>query len=270
MTLIDDFVADCQLRGIRYPKTAIYYIRDFATTCEDLQNANRADLKRYLAILRGRNLKQSSIMKAYNHLSGFYEYLVDEELVTVNPVASFRKRYLQTYKEQIAQDVRQLISIEDASRLVNSTLDSRDKAILILLFKTGMRANELLALDVGDVDILKMEIRLKPTTKRSNRLLFFDEETAAILGAWLRARPLRSTIGGKNMTEEKEWVRLGGKDGVYLVEGEDYTVDRDAGLLTINEKAWAKVPAKCIKYPDVPVDVGYVEEGQEEMGNGGE
>jgi hypothetical protein len=63
MTLVDDFVADCQLRGIRYPKTAIYYIRDFATTCEDLQNANRADLKRYLAILRGRGLKQSSIMK---------------------------------------------------------------------------------------------------------------------------------------------------------------------------------------------------------------
>lgn len=37
------------------------------------------------------------------------------------------------------------------------------------------------------------------------------------------------------MTEEKEWVRLGGKDGVYLVEGEDYTVDREAGLLKINE-----------------------------------
>jgi hypothetical protein len=43
------------------------------------------------------------------------------------------------------------------------------------------------------------------------------------------------------MTEEKEWVRLGGKDGVYLVEGEDYTVDREKGILTINEEAWAKV-----------------------------
>ena len=40
---------------------------------------------------------------------------------------------------------------------------------------------------------------------------------------------------------EKEWVRLGGKDGVYLVEGEDYTVDREKGILTINEEAWAKV-----------------------------
>ena len=230
MTLIDDFVADCQLRGIRYPKTAIYYIRDFATTCEDLQNANRADLKRYLAVLRGRNLKQSSIMKAYNHLSGFYEYLVDEELVTVNPVASFRKRYLQTYKEQIAQDVRQLISIEDASRLVNSTLDSRDKAILILLFKTGMRANELLALDVGDVDILKMEIRLKPTTKRSNPLLFFDEETAVILGAWLRARPLRSTHGGDALFPSKTTPRL----AIRALEG---AVSRHAERVGLHDPA---------------------------------
>ena len=70
--------------------------------------------------------------------------------------------------------------------------------------------------------------------------------------------------GGKKMTE-KVWARLGGKDGVYLVEGEDYTVDRDAGLLTINEKAWAKVPARCIKDMDVQVDVGvYAEEGREE------
>ena len=64
---------------------------------------------------------------------------------------------------------------------------------------------------------------------------------------------------------EKEWARLGGKDGVYLVEGEDYTVDRDAGLLKINEEAWAKVPARCIKDMDVQVDVGvYAGDGQEE------
>ena len=68
------------------------------------------------------------------------------------------------------------------------------------------------------------------------------------------------------MTEkEKEWVRLGGKDGVYLVEGEDYTVDRKAGLLTINKNGWDKVPARCIKDMDVQVDVGvYAGEGQEE------
>lgn len=68
------------------------------------------------------------------------------------------------------------------------------------------------------------------------------------------------------MTEkEKEWVRLGGKDGVYLAEGEDYTVDREKGILKINEEAWAKVPARCIKDMDVQVDVGvYAGEKPEE------
>jgi len=230
ITLIDDFAVDCQLRGIRYPKTAIYYIRDFATTCEDLQNAGRADLKRYLSILRGRNLKQSSIQKAYTHLSSFYEYLVDEDLVAANPVLSFRKRYLQIYKEQIAQDVRQLISIEDASRLVNSTLDSRDKAILILLFKTGMRANELLALDVGDVDIMKMEIHLKPTAKRSNRLLFFDEETATVLGAWLRARNFRSTLGGDALFTSRTRPRL-------AITGLERAVSKHAARVGLHDPA---------------------------------
>ena len=41
---------------------------------------------------------------------------------------------------------------------------------------------------------------------------------------------------------EKVWVRLGGKDGVYLIEGEDYTVDRDEGTITITDKGWAKCP----------------------------
>ena len=64
---------------------------------------------------------------------------------------------------------------------------------------------------------------------------------------------------------EKEWVRLGGKDGVYLVEGEDYTVDREKGTLKINKEAWAKVPARCIKDMDVQVDVGvHAGGGQEE------
>ena len=67
------------------------------------------------------------------------------------------------------------------------------------------------------------------------------------------------------MTEEKEWVRLGGTDGVYPVEGEDYAVDREKGILKINEEAWAKVPAGCIKDVDVRVDVGvYAGEEQEE------
>jgi integrase/recombinase XerD len=72
--------------------------------------------------------------------------------------------------------------------LINSTMDIRDKAIITLLAKTGIRRNELISLDVADVDILNLRIRLKPTAKRSNRLVFFDGESAFILRQRLKIR----------------------------------------------------------------------------------
>lgn len=209
MDLIGEFQADCQLRGHKYSGTPLSYIHEFLAGLQKApEKADRADLKAYLMVLQGRGLKQSSIDKVFSHLSNFYEYLAEENLVSSNPVPPFRKRYVRQYKEQLAQDVRQLISVEDAARLVALILDSRAKAIFMLLFKTGMRANELLALDIEDVNLLKMEIRLKPTSKRSNRLLFFDPETEEVLSAWLQARKNRSTHGGPALFPSKTSPRL--------------------------------------------------------------
>jgi len=44
------------------------------------------------------------------------------------------------------------------------------------------------ALNVSDVDLIENKIRLKPTAKRSNRTVFFDDEAAFILRRWLRVR----------------------------------------------------------------------------------
>ena len=72
--------------------------------------------------------------------------------------------------------------------MVNSEMDIRDKAIITLLAKTGIRRNELISLDVSDVDFVEQKIRLKPTAKRTNRTVFLDDETAFILRRWLLMR----------------------------------------------------------------------------------
>ena len=74
------------------------------------------------------------------------------------------------------------------ARLINSEMDIRDKTIMTLLAKTGIRRNELISLDVSDVDFVDTMIRLKPTAKRTNRTVFIDDETAFILRRWLRVR----------------------------------------------------------------------------------
>jgi len=73
---------------------------------------------------------------------------------------------------------------------VNSILGVRDKAIVLLLAKTGMRRRELISVDLSDVDWIEQSITLKPRQfkKRSNRTVFFDDETARVLRVWLTIR----------------------------------------------------------------------------------
>lgn len=60
--------------------------------------------------------------------------------------------------------------------------------MILLLFKTGIRRNELRSLDISDVNLPDLTISLKRTPKRSNRIVFFDYETAEVLRRWFDVR----------------------------------------------------------------------------------
>jgi integrase/recombinase XerD len=218
--ILEAFAVDCRLRGLARPDSQVAYARKFVAGLGNISpaHAGRMELRAFLSQLQSQGLKQSSIAKIFSQLSPFFDFMVEDGLMAANPVPPFKKRYLKAYKEQNSQDIRQLISIEDAGRLVNSILDSRDRAIVLLFLKTGMRLNELLALDVCDVDMLKMEIRLKPTKKRSNRLLFFDHETEEGLRAWLVARKNRNILGGPAMFPSRQGPRLTARGAENVIE----------------------------------------------------
>jgi integrase/recombinase XerD len=171
-------------------------------------NVDRDDLRAFLAQLKDKGLKFSTIEVIYTSLSAFYEFLIIEELVEYNPILPFRKYYLRRYKNDNDSEIRKLISIEDASRLVNSILDSRDKCILVLLFKTGMRVGELSSLDVNDVDLDKGEVTLKIKKKRTNRVLFLDNEANVVLHNWLAARKNRKGAESQSIFLSKTGTRI--------------------------------------------------------------
>jgi integrase len=49
-------------------------------------------------------------------------------------------------------------------------------------------SKQLEELDISDIDLVEMRIRLKSTDKRTNRTVFFDDEAAFILRRWLAIR----------------------------------------------------------------------------------
>jgi integrase/recombinase XerD len=180
--------------------------------------ADREDLRAFLAQLKARQLRFKTIDRIYTCLSALYEFLIIEDLVEYNPILPFRKYYLRRYKNDSDSEIRKLIGVEDASRLVNSVLDSRDKCILVLLFKTGMRVGELTSLDVDDVDLDKGEVTLKLKKKRSNRALFLDNEAIAVLQRWLAARKNRKGAEGQALFLSKIGTRITKRSIEELIE----------------------------------------------------
>ena len=153
----------------------------------------------------------------FSAISSFYDYLIEEELILTNPVRSIQKRYLRAYKNSDESQMRRIISVEEASRLVSSILDTRDRAIMLILLKTGIRCSELTSLDLENVDLKEQTLRLKPTAKRSNRLVYFDNEATTALSRWIKVRQDRNTKNCSALFLSKPGTRLERRGVLMLV-----------------------------------------------------
>ncbi|HNU40730.1 MAG TPA: phage integrase N-terminal SAM-like domain-containing protein, partial [Methanothrix sp.] len=173
-SIIKEFERDCKVRGMAERSIDSYHtcIRAYgeylASHEKDFLTAKKDDLVSFIESLRlEKGLSIMTVKRYLAALSSLCEYLVFKEQIQTNYVRPVRSRYIRSYKE--TSEGRKLISVEDMASLINSTLDIRDKAVITLLAKTGIRRNELVTLDVSDLDLIENKIRLKPTAKRTNR-----------------------------------------------------------------------------------------------------
>jgi len=195
-SIIERFQKDCELRKFATAKDYALTARSFCIWLEtrniSVTNITKNDLRDFLYHLQAeRALKFASIRHQFVTINCLYSYLEEEGLIAVNPVPAFRKRYIGMYKNDSDSEQRQIISIEDAAKLVSATFETRDRAIILLFLKTGMRLGEMGSLDVSDLNLQELSLTLKKTAKRSNRLLYFDHETAEALSHWLTIRALK-------------------------------------------------------------------------------
>ncbi|HYW01621.1 MAG TPA: tyrosine-type recombinase/integrase [Candidatus Acidoferrum sp.] len=195
--IVELFVQDCRDRemtadSIQHYRSVVLHFFEFLD--KHGISPYRADKQVFIEYLRNRKLEgvgQKTLENNFTALASFYEFLVFQDYVEKNPVTGVRKRYLRRYKNENDVDAeaqRKLISVEEMSLLLNSVLDTRDKAILTLLAKTGVRRGELIAMDVTDIDWVEQSITLKKFKKRSGRTVFFDDETSRLLKRWLNQR----------------------------------------------------------------------------------
>lgn len=87
--------------------------------------------------------------------------------------------------EKKSIDEIQILSVEDISKIIKATSKARDRAILFLLYKTGIKGGELINLNLDNVSLDKGTIRVM---KKEYRDIYFDEECGEALKSWISVR----------------------------------------------------------------------------------
>lgn len=184
-TLLNDFLQDCKTRNFS-PRTIQSYKSNlkYFLSRHSLEISPEV-LRTFLIHIRDeKGYAPSTVENYFAALSSFLDWLEWEGVIEKNIVPQFRKRYLRYYKQQQHEE-RQLISLEQMRDLIDSAEWIGWKAMFIFLAKTGIRRQELIDLDLKDLFLSKRYAILKPHAKRSNRMVFFDDECAIILERYL-------------------------------------------------------------------------------------
>lgn len=195
---LDEYLKDAELQGLT-DGTLQVYESDLKHSFEffeaDPRDIDRHALRDLLFHLKNEHpgkdgrpgVSPSTINSYFSALNSYFRFLRFEDRIQENPVPEFRERYLDSGRNG-SDSERQLISVEEMATLIFGTINVRNRAINITLAKTGVRRNELIQVDLDHIDWRTQSIRLRPTPKRSNTLVFFDGECQRVLDRWLSAR----------------------------------------------------------------------------------
>jgi integrase/recombinase XerC len=121
-------------------------------------------VRKFMAHLNQRQYSKSTIARKLATLRSFYKFLVKRGHLTSNPVTA-----VKTPKQE--KKLPQFLEYEEVQKLLNTPpadtwLGARDRAILEVLYSTGMRVSELVALNMDDVDFLGEVIHIRGKGKK--------------------------------------------------------------------------------------------------------
>lgn len=169
-----------------------YYsdILDFLLWLGDtpLENVNFSKVREYLHFIQKFNYKKNTVARKIASLRTFYKYLYREKKVDANPAMNLNppKRPKQLPKFLTPYEVEQILN----NIKIDTPAGYRNKAILELLWATGMRVSELSGLNFEDLNLDNNEIRVFGKGSKERIILVTDRAKTYLQRYIETARPL--------------------------------------------------------------------------------
>ena len=148
----------------------------------ELGEMERTDLEAFIEHEQDRGIRISTVRTRLACIIAFLHFLMEQDIVP----GSLLKRGIKLKLPDVLPramnpaDVRKLLSVID---------DTRDRALFLLLLRTGMRIGEALGLRLNDLDIRDRKIHLFEGEKNSmGRVVYLSEDALFAMKLWLRRR----------------------------------------------------------------------------------
>jgi len=146
-----------------------YTVRNYTTDLLDFFNFLRAKeiyslkevdrhvLRNYLSRLLKQGFVKASIARKLSAIRSFYRYLLREGMISASPVADTSPKLDKRLPSFLTlKEVEKLLNTPDLSK----PQGQRDRALLELLYASGLRVSELVSLNPGQIDLDTGEIRV--------------------------------------------------------------------------------------------------------------
>lgn len=188
---LESFLVDCQARSLRPSTIQAYrqynllffdFIRDKGVfRVEDIAAVH---IRAYMVYLQGRGWAQTSIASAYRMMRVFFNFLVRDDVLTRSPMAQVRI-------PKVDRRLKSAFADREIRSMLKAAIVPRDKALIMFLLDTGARISEVLAVNIGDVDIATGRVFLQHTKDREQRIVYLGSQARRLLLKYYRTLAIR-------------------------------------------------------------------------------
>lgn len=152
---------------------------------KDPKNVTHLDLRRFLARLKERNCAKRTVVRKLGAIRSFFRFLFREKYIQKNPADSIFTPKLDKRLPEFL-DTEKIVNLVTAPPLDN-VLGLRDRAILEVLYSTGIRVSELVGLSQEDVDLIAGAVKVRGKGKKE-RIAMLGEEAQRAVRNYLEER----------------------------------------------------------------------------------
>ncbi len=193
---------------------------------DELSKKDITNLHKYVKYLRGKTLSESTVRTYYTHILDFFNYLSGKPLEEISnrdvelfiedvcvprkyaisthrQVLGAMKHFKNLFNECLIDDIQlelpkktrylpTVLSKEEIVELLRNTKNLKHRAILAIIYASGLRVGELINLELSDIDVNRYQIFIRNSKGRKDRYVIMAKSLMPLLNNYINSyRPTK-------------------------------------------------------------------------------